>query len=597
MKKLLILSLSLFSLLHAATDTNNSFIKAVKEDNVAEATKLLEEGANPNTFDLSSFKSFNESHIDERKFSLSYICNHSVKMNILLESNGWRIDDEFLLAAIVKNDPYFFLNIKKIGEVTSALHMATKNGSLEMVDLLLSNCAIIDNTALPVATDMNNIPLMKLLIAWGATGTALPNALANKSPEAIKILCKAGERPNDSHLTQAIESGNDEIAELVWAHGQPYYTLEGSLKAAVRIKSLPWVSRLLEKVNPSSLDSQERYNFFRDRTDLFIEAVVNQSPEIAELILSQRIEHYRRYYDESRPLHLVVKQGYISLTRKLLLMESSVNAQREKHHSGYDDGYYSYYDGDRKTALHIACENNDPEMVALLLEEGADANIPDKDDYLPINYAPPKSKISQLLIDKGTNLEKALHVAACTGQNKLAKLLLENSASLIKDDFGQDALNGAIKNKNNDLTTTLLAAGITPNDTSIRYTAELSDIELLQTLIDHGASVPSSRISLTDFLPKRSYYDGVLKEYDEKYEKVIMFLIEQGIEVNTPDSYYPNDTALHVCTEIGLNELVSILITHGADATLKNHYGKTPLMIAAEQKNKELVALLKPKNY
>ncbi len=583
MKKLLILSLSLFSLLQAVIDSKTglpniySFIKAVKEDNVAEATRLLAEGANPNARD-SDYK--------------------------------------------------------------PALHLAAENGSLEMVDVLLSHCGEIDKelgvsprscTALSIAFDRNNIPLMKQLLAWGANpSTVLSTAIANKSPEVVKLLLDAGASPYH-HLKAAISSGDDKIAELVWSDGKPQLdSIYDALKAAIRIKSLPWVSRLLEKANLKELTNYSpsfHWNYSCPTTDLFILAIVIQAPEIAELILSQNIAvNITNVCTGAQPLHYIAEQGYITLAKTLISKGSDINAQRVYHVTGR---YYSYYIGDRKTALHIACENNDPEMVAFLLEQGADVNIPNENNYLPFNYVPTDNKISQLLIDKGTDLNKALigaakkgelsqaslllslgaevnyqnssplYDAAEHGHNDVVKLLLENGATtptititnvdgtfIDKDGtYAEDIfLSRAIRDRNYDVITTLLASGITPNTASILATVALNRLWLLKILVDHGASIPSAHLSIASYLDY----------HPEEYEAVFIFLIEQGMDANTKQH---TNTILHTCAKHGLNKLASILVAHGADATLKNWEGRTPLMIAAEQKNKELVALLKPKSY
>ena len=59
-----------------------------------------------------------------------------------------------------------------------------------------------------------------------------------------------------------------------------------------------------------------------------------------------------------------------------------------------------------------------------------------------------------------------------------------------------------------------------------------------------------------------------------------------------------NITALHQCSYYGYLEICSLLIEHGAILDLKNKNGQTPIEIAEEKKQSEIIKLLKEaKNY
>ena len=80
---------------------------------------------------------------------------------------------------------------------------------------------------------------------------------------------------------------------------------------------------------------------------------------------------------------------------------------------------------------------------------------------------------------------------------------------------------------------------------------------------------------------------------DHRHKEIALYLIEQSADVQAS---YSGTTPLHKAVEKGWHDLVVALIEHGARTDIKDSNLKTPFMIAVAQKNKELVALLKPKN-
>ena len=67
--------------------------------------------------------------------------------------------------------------------------------------------------------------------------------------------------------------------------------------------------------------------------------------------------------------------------------------------------------------------------------------------------------------------------------------------------------------------------------------------------------------------------------------------LKKGVDINWK-SLLEGNTALHVAVSEKQNELLKFLLEKGADASLKNNEGKTPLDVAKETGNAEAEKLL-----
>jgi ankyrin repeat protein len=106
--------------------------------------------------------------------------------------------------------------------------------------------------------------------------------------------------------------------------------------------------------------------------------------------------------------------------------------------------------------LNIAADRGDLESARLLIENGADPNIPCSDEITPLITAASKGfdEIVKLLIKKGADTDArddrgktALIMAAIMGCSGAAKILIENGANpQITDNDGKSALQHATEN-------------------------------------------------------------------------------------------------------------------------------------------------------
>lgn len=189
-------------------------------------------------------------------------------------------------------------------------------------------------------------------------------------------------------------------------------------------------------------------------------------------------------------------------------------------------------DGD--TALYAAVAHYHHDLVAFLLEHGADPNVPGANETYPI------------------------HVAAEWGREHAATLveaLLRHGARIdVRDDEGA---------------------------TPIFLAGKSADAETIRTLLRHGANI-SDRNNEQDTALTFACCWGMT-------ERAAM-LLELGIDLQACDNCGMN--ALSWATWGGHADTMALLLGHGARVDTVDRSGQTPLIYAAERGSPRCVALL-----
>ena len=126
---------------------------------------------------------------------------------------------------------------------------------------------------------------------------------------------------------------------------------------------------------------------------------------------------------------------------------------------------------EQNIALMEACRLGNSPAAEKALDEGADVNYKDRDNYrnTPLDITSYKGniEIANMLIRRGADVNSKnswgispLHIASMDGKIELAKLLIENGADVnIKDDFGKTPLRTTINTGNIEMVNLLLSKG------------------------------------------------------------------------------------------------------------------------------------------
>ena len=200
-----------------------------------------------------------------------------------------------------------------------------------------------------------------------------------------------------------------------------------------------------------------------------------------------------------------------------------------------------------RTALHVAAEFGNQEVVSLLLEAGADKDAANSLRMTGLQIAADEGhlKVVQLLLESGADKDAAgfegktaLHSAASNGQLEVVSLLLEVGAD--KD----------------------MAAAASNGKTALHFSVRAKDRT-------------SERLPFT--MPG--------------HKEVVRLLLEFGVDKDAAD--FDGMTALHWAAENGDNEVVQLLLQFGADKDVATSRGrKSALHLAAFEGHLEVVRLL-----
>lgn len=258
---------------------------------------------------------------------------------------------------------------------------------------------------------------------------------------------------------------------------------------------------------------------------------------------------------------------------------------------------------DGLTPLMVAAENGSTEAVKVLIEKGADPGILKEDsDLTALNLAMEKghAEVINLLLAAGSgegaqqaDLTGYLISALVSGENEVVKTLLQKGVDV------------------NKAPETEQFKGKSP----ILIAAELNKPEILALLIEHGANIeqkgPDGKTPLmTAFEKGNREAIKVLAEKganvnakgqfentpliiatQKKDQEMVEFLLENRADPNSEGAFFK--TALDFAVKNGDLEIAETLLAKGANINRRARSdGKTPLMMAAESGNKEMVELL-----
>lgn len=219
------------------------------------------------------------------------------------------------------------------------------------------------------------------------------------------------------------------------------------------------------------------------------------------------------------------------------------------------------------TALHLACIYNHAEAVEVLLKKGADRDAADNEGWTPVHRAAVHGSHDVLKHFKAGKIpvggpdpegNTLLHLAVYFHHDKAVKVLLENKAKVTgKNKKGQTPLHRACQS--------------------------IFNMNIMDMLLKKGA-----KIEARDNEMKTPLHIAVISWARENAK----LLIGSKANINAQDN--KGNTPLHHAVEKSdyYESMVRYLLEKGADKTIKNKKGQTPLDIAKAGKFQKLIQLL-----
>ncbi len=471
----------------------------------------------------------------------------------------------------------------------------------------LAFCIMASSNATDGVTEQNETFLiaMDMLLEAGAnvTKTSLhhaPITLACESkcsPEVVSLLLRYGADPNTHEalsgstcLHLAIKSSQMEKVKILLMGGadlnvmgpngeRPFFTCYQAenvtcsqlimLHSRFRVNKEDFLNITSEWREVSQPSPEEKFYMYKDTEE---EQDV-KPPKIKDRMAAN--------------LHKLVSDGDIDGLTNYLATCSTSDLNKSKC-SGL-------------TALHAATIKNDFELVEVLLQHGADANVTDNAGSTPLIHAAGMTnslEIIDMLCSKGAHInmrtgstgKTALFKAAQANKVENAEhlcVVLKADARVGELTTGATPLHLMAQMNNSDNLDIILNAsnadilnrfGATP----LHYAAKTDAKEAATSLIKKGAS-----LDITCFAMKNS---PIHVAAACNSAQVANLLIENDVNHNVRN--ISEETPLFLAAATGSISVLKILLSTGAEIDARNIYGQTPLYIAVSYEEFEAASIL-----
>ncbi len=264
-----------------------------------------------------------------------------------------------------------------------------------------------------------------------------------------------------------------------------------------------------------------------------------------------------------------------------------------------------------EAGLHLAAKCGHVKMLTFLLKNGAAVNLKDSYGQIPLHIVLTKDdcprEIAEMLINAGSDVNEPnkdgltpLALASANQNTDIVKLLIKAGADVNPKSFmGFTPLIGAISRcdvetvkllirtkANPNISSALIPCGegvATEGVTPLLLAAGGCDAELVKLLLKAGADA-----KVTD----KEGNNALHYSARGKNSEVVPLLIRAGTLINQKNNH--GNTPLHLAIKEDSPEgkTVSALMINGADANLKDSWGKTSLDIAREMGRNKILLIL-----
>lgn len=258
--------------------------------------------------------------------------------------------------------------------------------------------------------------------------------------------------------------------------------------------------------------------------------------------------------------------------------------------------YHFQYSTIRLSPLQYACLQRNEDVALLLIDAGADIHIFDVNQTSILQMATMSDAVS--LIDKIADLVdinyynsmgSALHIACAAQKTEAALCLLSHGANANLKVNGCTPIQISCNYYNKHILAKMLETQKIPLGDVLFSTCMSNNVNPIKFLEEHGAKLSYKNRKGSGLIHAACSVQG-------PSIKVIQYLIDRGLPVNTVDKY--GNTPLHLACASHNFKAIELLLSHSADVNTKNSNGETPLVYSAKsgQFHLKLYRLLKEYN-
>ncbi|WP_375316490.1 ankyrin repeat domain-containing protein [Wolbachia endosymbiont (group A) of Colletes cunicularius] len=335
-------------------------------------------------------------------------------------------------------------------------------------------------------------------------------------------------------------------------------------------------------------------------TDPSIIVILNAKKLTEENIMRSKKKIGKLVNDDPLKLKEKYDQGLVNITHQermfISLEEGNLESLKDCLKKGADINARSI---NLWTTLHFAAKGPSLEVIKFILDHNVSLNK-DTNGQSPLHVAAAYGrkniveflvKEAGLYVDDIDNVGKTpLHVATQNGYKDTVEVLLENRANTVTQDVaGLSPLHYAIRNNHIEVAKILLAkdANVDINEamggfTPLHGAAESGHLELVNFLLQNKADINARNDR--DWTPLHA---AALNGHLE----VVKALILKGADVNA--RVINGCTPLHYAVENGHEKIASVLLKHGANVNAADKtYNNTPLHYAAKDGHEGIVKIL-----